>query len=190
MTDRKTPTDGSLEKYREYLALLARLQLDAQWRGKVDLSGVVQQTLFEAHQDREQLVAQESAARFIWLRRILANNLADEIRRCNADKRGAGREKSLEAALAASSLRMENWLAVKDTSPSGHMQRDEQALRLAKALARLPEAQREALVLQHWQGWSLDRIAAHLGRTRSAVAGLLKRGLRQMRDELHEQTSE
>jgi hypothetical protein len=63
-------------------------------------------------------------------------------------------------------------------------EKQERAVQLAEALSRLPEAQREALVLQHWQGWSLDEIAEQMGRTRTAVAGLLKRGLRQLRDEL------
>jgi RNA polymerase sigma-70 factor (ECF subfamily) len=57
---------------------------------------------------------------------------------------------------------------------------------LADALNRLPEAQREALVLQHWHGWSLDEIGRHLGRSPAAVAGLLKRGLRQLRQSLQE----
>ena len=60
-------------------------------------------------------------------------------------------------------------------------------MRLAEALANLPEAQREALVLQHWHGWSLAQIAAHLGRSHAAVAGLVKRGLQQLRIELQEQ---
>jgi RNA polymerase sigma-70 factor (ECF subfamily) len=57
-------------------------------------------------------------------------------------------------------------------------------MQLAVALAELPEAQREALVLQHWHGWSMDEIAAHLGRTRVAVAGLIKRGLAKLRERL------
>ena len=52
------------------------------------------------------------------------------------------------------------------------------------ALHALPEAQREALVLQHWHGWTLNRIAKHLNRTPAAVAGLLHRGLRQLRADL------
>ncbi|MFN0053412.1 MAG: sigma-70 family RNA polymerase sigma factor [Planctomycetales bacterium] len=184
MSDSGVPAEGALEKYRQYLALIARLQLDPQWNGKVDLSGVVQQTLFEAHQGQARFAGDESGARLAWLRRILANNLADEIRKLNTDKRDVGRELSLEASVEQSSQRMEAWLAVEDTSPSGQMHREELSLKLVAALQRLPEAQREALVLQHWQGWPLARIAEHMGKTRTAVAGLLKRGLQQLREEM------
>jgi RNA polymerase sigma-70 factor (ECF subfamily) len=50
----------------------------------------------------------------------------------------------------------------------------------------LPEAQREALVLQHWQGLSLAEVGARLGRSPEAVAGLLKRGLKQLRHLMQE----
>ena len=97
------------------------------------------------------------------------------------------RERSLEAALDQSSARLEAWLAAKQSSPSQRAERNEQALRLAAALAELPEAQREALVLQHWHGWSLAQIAEHLGRTPDAAAGLLKRGLQQLRTLLQDE---
>jgi RNA polymerase sigma-70 factor (ECF subfamily) len=181
-----TPAADSLERYRAYLALLARLQLDPKLQGKVDLSGVVQQTLLEACQALPRFCVQGPVPQAAWLRRILANNLADEVRKLATAKRDRGRERSLEAALEASSARLEGWLAADQSSPSQQAGRQEQAMRLAAALAELPEAQREALVLQHWHGWSLADIARHLGRSHAAVAGLIKRGLQRLREQLPE----
>jgi RNA polymerase sigma-70 factor (ECF subfamily) len=53
-------------------------------------------------------------------------------------------------------------------------------------LAALPDANREALVMHYCQDRPLVEIAAELGRTPAAVAGLLKRGLRQLREKLRE----
>ena len=39
-------------------------------------------------------------------------------------------------------------------------------------------------MLHYWSGCTLVQIATHLGRSREAVAGLLKRGLRQLRVEM------
>ena len=83
---------------------------------------------------------------------------------------------------------LERWLAADQSSPSAQLQRQEQAVQIAAALETLPEAQREALVLHYWQGWTLPQIAAHLGRSPAAVAGLLQRGLKALRRHLsHEE---
>ena len=176
--------DQNLEDYRDYLRLLAQLQLDRELQGKIDLSGVVQQTMLEAYQALPKFELQDADQLAAWLRRILANNLADEIRKLRTAKRDVSRERSLDAALQQSSNRLQAWLAADQSSPSGHARRQEQALLLSAALAQLPETQREALVLRHFHGRSLAQIAEHLGRSHAAVAGLLKRGLQQLRDQL------
>ena len=174
---------NNLEKYRNYLNVLAKLQIDPRLHGKIDVSGVVQQTLLEAYQElgRSQLPSVNQQVG--WLRRILTNNLADEMRKLTTEKRSVGREIPLDAVTGSSS-RIQAWLAADQSSPSRHKERQEEALRLAEALAKLPEAQRDALVLQHWHGWSLAQIAQHLGRSTAAVAGLLKRGLQDLRAQL------
>jgi len=166
-----------LEGFRAYLTLLSRVHIDPRLQNRLDLSGVVQQTLLEAHQAWRLLQGLGEAQRSAWLRRVLANNLTDEVRKLAAVGRDIRREQSLEAALEQSSARLAGWLAGEQSSPSQQAERNEQALRLAAALEKLPEAQREALVLQHWHGWSLAEIARQLGRSPGAVAGLLHRGL-------------
>jgi RNA polymerase sigma-70 factor (ECF subfamily) len=173
---------GRLEGFRTYLQLLARLHLDPRLKGKVDLSGVVQQTLWEGHRALGPVPPSDDARLAALLRRLLANNLADEVRRCYADKRDVEREQSLDAALEASSARLEAFLAADQSSPEQRAGRNEELRRLAASLERLPEAQRQAVELHYLRGWRLEEIAGHLGRGKSAVAGLLHRGLDKLRE--------
>ena len=141
---------------------------------------MVQQTFLDAHQKLDQFRGTSPEQMAAWLRQILAHNLADATRGMGAAKRDVSRQRSLEDAMARSSAQLGNWLAADQSSPSQHVQREERAVLLADALAKLPDAQREALVLQYWQGYSLAEIAQQLGRSSAAVAGLLKRGLKQL----------
>ena len=181
MTNAADKQAQRLERFRAYLNLLARLQLAPGLRGKIDLSGVVQQTLLEAHQEltRARCIPDAILARLV--RRLLANNLADEVRKCYAEKRVVNRERSLEAALEESSARLEASLANGQASPSEMAERNEELLSLAEALSGRPEPQRQAVELHYLQGWSLADIARHLERSTSAVAGLLHRGLDKLR---------
>jgi RNA polymerase sigma-70 factor (ECF subfamily) len=186
--DQPPEKDGlDLERYREYLRTLARLQTPDRLRGKLDHSGVVQQTLLEAYQARDTLRELNDAQRAAWLRRALANNLADEARRLGAKARDVGREQSLQHALDESSARLESLLSVDQQSPSQQAVRQEDLLRLAEALGRLPDDQRSAVELHHLEGHTLAQTAEALGRTRSAAASLVFRGLRNLRRMLDEE---
>jgi RNA polymerase sigma-70 factor (ECF subfamily) len=176
--------DRPLEQYRDYLLVLANARLDGRLRRKLDASDVVQQTLLEAHRDLAQFRGRDPAQRAAWLRQILARNLTNVARDYSRDRRDLDRERSLEAALAESSARLEGLLAADQSSPSQRAERDEQLLRLARALADVPDDQREVLVMRHLRGLSLADIAAHFGRSPAAVAGLLHRGLKNLRKRL------
>lgn len=177
MANQPTADFQSIEQYRSYLRLLASLQLDPRLKGKLDPSDAVQQTLLKAHESQSQLRGLSTPEQAAWLRKILANCLADEVRKFRCEKRQIDLERSLEAELQQSSARMENWLAGGGSSPSQHAVRQEELLTLANALAALPEDQRRALELHHLSGLTVARVGEELGRTRAAVAGLLRRGL-------------
>jgi RNA polymerase sigma-70 factor (ECF subfamily) len=174
------------DQLREYLHLLARLQISARLRGKIDLSGVVQQTLIEAHQAHDRLREMGDAQRAAWLRHVLANNLRDEVRKLGTAARDVGREVSLHAALEESSARLGAWLVADQSSPSERAARHDELLRLAAALARLSDEQRLAIELHHLQGRPLAEVAAELGRSKGAVAALLFRSVKKLRQLLAE----
>jgi RNA polymerase sigma-70 factor (ECF subfamily) len=169
------------ERYRGYLRFLVRTLTDPPLHSKVDLSGVVQQTLLEAHLATSQRSVSAEHSLLPWLRTILAANLTDELRKLGALKRDVRREVSLDQALDNSSLRIEQWIAADDPTPGQQAVREERVLALIDALDRLPDSQREAIVLQFWHGCSIAEIADRLGKSRVAAAGLLKRGLQQLR---------
>jgi RNA polymerase sigma-70 factor (ECF subfamily) len=177
-------SEHSLERFRHYLSLLARAQLGPQYRGKLDASDIVQQTLLDAHEKLNQFTGSTSAELAAWLRQILANNLADLFRSFGRDKRDIARERSLSAQIDQSSMRLEAWLEAVQTAPIDRADKNEQLLRLAMALAQLPEPQRLTIELHHLQGLSLAETARQLGRTEPSVAGLLRRGLAELRGRL------
>jgi RNA polymerase sigma-70 factor, ECF subfamily len=166
---------------REYLRVLARVGLDPRLRAKLDESDVIQQTLLEAHRDWDQFRGSSDGERYAWLKQILARNLSNVLRDFTRAKRDVNRE-----AVEASSLRLANWLASNEPTPTTALEREEETARVALALAELPENQREAVILRHWHDWSVAAIAVQLQTTPDAVTGLLYRGLKALRRHLQE----
>ncbi len=176
----------AIEDYRDYLLLLVRLQLGSRPRAKLDASDVVQQAILHAHEKRDQFRGESEGEMLAWLRAILANALASAARKFDTLARNPHRERSLEAELERSSTRLEGVLAADQTSPSGRAVRGEELLRLAHAIARLPEDQRRVVELHYLKGLAVADVAAQVGRTRPSVVGLLFRGLKQLREHLRE----
>src|SRR5262245_13977230 len=134
-----------LERFRPYLRLLARLQMGPRLRNRLDESDVVQTALLQACAARDQFHGTTDGGLAAWLRQVLARCLAHAGRDPGRQKRDPARERSIHAAIEASSQRLEGWLRDEGPSPSEQAQANEQAVGLADALDELPEAQREAL---------------------------------------------
>lgn len=122
-----------------------------------------------------------------WLRHILTNNLVDEVRKFRTQARNVTQERSLEVAVEASSAGIEGWLAADHSSPSQRAMRNEELLSLANALAQMPEDQRQAVEFHHLNGLPLNDIAHRMDRTKGAVAGLMFRGLKNLRELLRKE---
>jgi len=171
-----------LARFRDYLIMLAEIKLSPALRAKVSSSDIVQQTLLQAHQHLDQFQGQTEAELAAWLRQILVRNLIDTLRKYRSQARDIAKERPLEAEAEKSSQHLERWLASEESSPSRLLMEEEQLFHLAKALALLPEDQRIVVELKHLQERSIAEIAQHLGKTESSVVGLLRRGLKRLRE--------
>jgi RNA polymerase sigma-70 factor (ECF subfamily) len=179
MSRAEDPGEEQSAKDRVYLRILAGMNWDQRLAGKLEPSDVVQETLLQAHAQRLQYRGNSENEWRAWLRTILAHKMID------AQRKHGRREKlpqrSLHAAFDESSARIESWLASPGGSPSEEAGRSERLLRLTEALACLPDDQRRAIELHHLDGNSVPEVGRLLGKTTASVAGLLRRGLVELR---------
>ncbi|QDS93657.1 RNA polymerase sigma factor CnrH [Roseimaritima multifibrata] len=187
MSDSLRDPDG-LAKYEPYLRMLARIKMRKAYQAKIGESDIVQQTLFQAIKSVEDFRGESEPELRGWLRQILARNIVHLDRDLHRDKRDIRRERSIEERLQQSSMRLEGWLAGDGPTPSQNVAVGENVIRMAEALERLPDGQREAVQLHYLEGMKLAEIGSVLDKSSGAVAGLLHRGMKSLRSELAAQS--
>ena len=171
-----------LDLYRNYLKLLARRQMEERLRGNVDPSDLVQETMLEAQRDFRQFRGIKEPELMSWLRKLLAHNAADVIRRYLVTRqRNVRFEGELCGELDRSSQAMDRAITASDTSPSQRYARRERAILVADALERLPADYREVLVLRRIEGLSLREVAKRMNRTVDSVKNVWARAVPRFR---------
>jgi RNA polymerase sigma-70 factor, ECF subfamily len=176
-----------LDAYRNYLTLLARLQIDRALRVKLDASDVVQETFLEAHRDFDRFRGTSIGELVAWLRQILVRNLANQVRHYRGTKRRDIRlERHLGLAVDRSSEHLAEQVAFPGASPSHDAARCESAVLLADALGRLPPDYRDVLVLRNLEELSFPEVAQRMDRSVDSVKKLWARGLAQLRRQMTE----
>lgn len=117
---------------------------------------------------------------FSWLCQIAERRIIDAHRHhFGAQKRAAGREVSLDAPAGGDSSRagLINLLVASMTSASQAFSKGQKQLRIAEAIAGLPEDQRQALHWRYVEGLPSKLIADRLGKSDGAVRVMLTRSL-------------
>ncbi len=171
--------------FEPWLRLMARLGVGDRFRAKFDPSDVVQQTLLEACRDLPRFRGETEADLMAWLRGILGHVLAHEVRRfAGTQGRDLRREVSLDQVLDESSRRLGEILAAPGSSPSVQAGRHEEELRLAEALARLPEEYREVILLRNLESLPHEEVARRMNRSVGSTRMLWMRALSRLRREL------
>jgi len=171
-----------LERYRNYLTLLARLQIGRRLQGKFDPAVVVQDTFLQAHSKFDQFHGSTEAELVSWLRQVLASRMAKLVRRYwGTHARDVRLEQELSEELHRSSNALGHFFASPDETPSQEAARRERAVALANALERLPEHYREIILLHEFQDLSFPEVGRRMGRSLDSVKNLWTRALTQLR---------
>ncbi len=176
-----------LDRFRPYLNVIAQRLLDERLKGRMDYSDVVQATYLEASRDFEAFRGDSIETFLAWLRHILRNNISTAHQEHLAtQKRSAKLEITMNSigSYGSSPMQFEQLIPAETSSPSQRMMRSEAAAILAACIEGLPRAQGDAIRMRYLEGMSLKGISERMKKTEMAVAGLLKRGLQGLREEM------
>ena len=167
-----------LEAFRGYLLAVARRRIHPNLHGRLDMSGVVQETLWEATVDRHRVAGASSEDCARWLRHILQNNLRDACRRLQTDKRAAARE-----VLRNSSI-LRRVVAEDQSTAESRAERAELSGEMSQAIARLPDSYRQVIELRNRDNLRFAEIGSRLSITENAAQKLWVRALRLLEEAL------
>src|SRR5262245_40958029 len=141
---------------RDALRRMVELRLDVGLRGRIDASDVVQEAQLEAARRIDEYLARRPMPFPAWLRQTAYENLLRLRRRhAAAECRSVRRE----IPLPDTSSDVAGRLMGRTASPSEHLLRREMAGRLWHALDKLPELDREILLMRNFEGLSNQEVS-------------------------------
>ena len=175
------------EQHRARLARMVQMRLDPRLRRRVDVDDVLQEVWVEASRRLPEHERAPSMPFFLWLRLLTAQKLVELYRRhLGAEGRDVRRElHSGDGLLPRSdSTFLADRISGHLTSPSSAAAREEMRERLREALDRMPPADREVLVLRHYEQLTSAEAARELGLEPSAASKRYVRALGRLRTAL------
>lgn len=176
---------GLFESQRAALRRMVQLRLDPRMRGRIDASDVLQEAFLDASRRADEYRADPRMPLRIWLRFLTAQRLMALQRLHLADKRDAGRQRSLQGGRpGAQSSTMALQLTSRLTSPSQAAIRAELQRRLESLLESLDPLDREILALRHFEELSNVEAAEILGIAPSAASKRFLRALERLQRQL------
>ncbi|HJQ80554.1 MAG TPA: sigma-70 family RNA polymerase sigma factor [Lacipirellulaceae bacterium] len=174
-----------LDRHRQRLRRMVQLRIDPRLAARIDPSDVVQDALGEAHRRLPQFAAERPIPFYPWLRRIAWERLLQMRRHhLQAKRRSVMREDVLPLSGKSEILLAERLAA--SASPSEQLVRREMCQRVRRAIAELPDNDREVIVLKHLEELSFQEAAAVLEIGTAAVYSRYYRAIQRLHRLLNE----
>jgi RNA polymerase sigma-70 factor (ECF subfamily) len=175
--------DELLGSMREYLRSVVRLRMGPALQSRVDASDIVQEAQLEAFRRLQEYLANQAIPFHLWFRRIAIDHLIRARRQhLGAECRTLDREVSLDGSSDAAAEK----LVHSSVTPSAKVEIREARGLVESALARLPEDDRELLLMRHFEGLSNKDISCVLSVDPSLTSRRYGRALIRLRNELRD----
>jgi len=184
--DDRHAVEQLLDRHRDRLRRMVAIRLGNRLTGRLDPSDVVQETLMVAAQRLTKYVRHRPIGFYPWLRQIAWDRIVDAHRRhIKSQRRGVGREEAKAPLLSDESIaQMIDRIGPRGASPSQHAAREELRQHVRDELHRLPERDRETLVLLYLEQLRPREVGEVLGLTEKAVHMRHLRALHRLRKRL------
>jgi RNA polymerase sigma-70 factor (subfamily 1) len=171
-----------IQKYTPYLIVVARLSLIRIEKSKslgarFDAEDIVQDAMLKAVQGWPGFRGEDEIVVKSWLLTIVKNSVKKAVRGHSTAKRDYVSEISFTQILDDSSGRIEDWARSQETTPGTRAVKNERKAALIEVLASLPDTQREATILHHIEGLTLDQTAEQMKVSKGSVVGYLYRAM-------------
>ena len=176
-----------IEANRWRLMAFIERQLGSALRRKVEPDDIFQETSADAVRALPEIDL-EGRDPFSWLCQTAERRIVDAHRRFfGAQKRDAAREVPLgQQRGGTSNLGLIDMLVASMTTASQAFSRNAREARLADAVAKLPEEQRDAIRMRYVENLPSKQIAEALGKSDAAVRVMLTRSLKKLQTMLAE----
>jgi RNA polymerase sigma-70 factor, ECF subfamily len=161
-----------LDRFRDYLTLLANQKLSPGLATKVGASDLVQETFLAAQRGIAGFRGSTPSEWRAWLEAILVNQLAN-LRRTYLDTQKRRGEPAPQGGHAGLDARLGDSI----TPPSRQLQRRERDAALEEALKRLAEHYRQVIRWHHDDGLTFEAIGGRLGISADGARKLWARAL-------------
>ena len=176
--------DKLLGEFREPLRRVIDLRLDPAVARRVDASDIVQDVLIEANQRLTDYLKSPDMPFHLWLRHLAQDRIIDTHRRHRlAQRRSVDREQPIARPAWAdeSSVSLIAQLIDTERTPTSEAIRHELQRRLADAVNRLSDDDRDIILMRHHEALSNQEVAGLLGLTEAAASMRYLRALRRLR---------
>ncbi len=154
------------------LRSMVDLRLDANVRGRIDPSQIIEQARAEASRRIDEYARAPRIPLFLWLHSITAQKLRDAHRNLAASRNDARREICLQFTVLpeASTEALEAAFLAKPPSPIPGGMQEQARVRVRRALESMGPLDREILALKHFERFTNAEAALMLG-IHEAAAG-------------------